>query len=359
MKRIFLLASILTISGLFAQKEIPSVYNTFHYEGDVLVYENDGQKLKEFIRESPLTLDNVLYGIKAYDNGLAFDLGDDSLNGIIYYGLINYEDSKQPVPVWYKRIVQIQHGKAKINIRKRLSGKYDMSGWESKGVGTLGYRIVRNDGQFLYEGKISFGYDRDKGFSTIPTIIEGPFVNLLTNKSVTISYKTDQAVRTLVELDGQEFSGQSEVVYHEITIKGLVSDKDYTYTVIYGDKGRQSFTFKTPPRPGSRKPFVFAYSSDSRSGKGGGERDMYGVNFYAMRRIGALSSYEKASFIQFTGDLINGYSTDIHELELEYANWKRAIEPFTHYFPVYISMGNHEALITKFDTTSCCKSLNG
>ncbi|MCK5210899.1 MAG: hypothetical protein KAQ79_22875, partial [Cyclobacteriaceae bacterium] len=34
--------------------------------------------------------------------------------------------------------------------------------------------------------------------------------------------------------------------------------------------------------------------------------------------------------------------------ELEYANWKRAIAPFAHYYPVNAGMGNHEALMNLY-----------
>ena len=328
--------------NLYAQKDIPSIYSHLHYEGDRLVYESKDGKIYESHRPSPLILDNVLYGIKAYNNGLSFDFGRDNLEGVLYYGLIRYDEAQHPVPVWYKRTSQIHKGKAKINILKRLSGKYDMSGWEEKGYGTLGYRIVDHNGQFLYDGIVSFSYTPGQGFEKIPAIIEGPTVNLLNYRGVTIHYKTDMPVKTRVLLDGQEFAGQSEVVEHEITINGLLADKDYEYTVTYGAHGSQTYRFHTPPLPGSRKPFVFAYASDSRSGKGGGEHDMYGVNFYTMRRIGALASSKNTAFVQFTGDLVNGYSTDLDELQLEYANWKRSIEPFAHSMPIMVAMGNHE-----------------
>ena len=51
--------------------------------------------------------------------------------------------------------------------------------------------------------------------------------------------------------------------------------------------------------------------------------------------------------MQFSGDMINGYLTNRGEMDLQYANWKRAIEPFAHYFPVYVSMGNHEAFLKR------------
>lgn len=52
--------------------------------------------------------------------------------------------------------------------------------------------------------------------------------------------------------------------------------------------------------------------------------------------------------MQFTGDMINGYLTSRGDMELQYANWKRAIDPFARYFPVFVSMGNHEAFMRIF-----------
>ena len=54
--------------------------------------------------------------------------------------------------------------------------------------------------------------------------------------------------------------------------------------------------------------------------------------------------------MQFSGDLIDGYLTQPEAMHVQYANWKRAIQPFAHYFPVYISMGNHETLNRLFSS---------
>ena len=40
--------------------------------------------------------------------------------------------------------------------------------------------------------------------------------------------------------------------------------------------------------------------------------------------------------------------SDVGETNLQYANWKRSIEPFAHYIPVYAGIGNHEAITHKF-----------
>jgi 3',5'-cyclic AMP phosphodiesterase CpdA len=58
----------------------------------------------------------------------------------------------------------------------------------------------------------------------------------------------------------------------------------------------------------------------------------------------ALNSLRKVRFMQFTGDMITGYLSYMNEMELEYANWKKSIEPFAHYFPVNTAIGNHESL---------------
>jgi len=52
--------------------------------------------------------------------------------------------------------------------------------------------------------------------------------------------------------------------------------------------------------------------------------------------------------MQFTGDMINGYLNSVEQTNVEYRNWKRAIEPFTHYMPMVAGMGNHEAVIHRF-----------
>ena len=115
----------------------------------------------------------------------------------------------------------------------------------------------------------------------------------------------------------------------------------------YGDI-TDIYYFRTAPEAGSRSAFTFAYASDSRAGNGSGERDIYGTNFYIMKKIMALATFKNIRFMQFTGDMINGYLTSRGDMELQYANWKRAIDPFARYFPVFVSMGNHEAFMRIF-----------
>ena len=286
---------------------------------------------------------NIMGNPVGTQNGITFDFQDSLLNGNLYYGFIPYEDSKHPQPVYFRSPAKIVAGKSSLSILK-LAGRYDMIDWENNKKGTLGYRVVDHEGNMIYNGIISF-----KGagpFEIDDTIIEGPLVNLLTENGATISFKTNTEIRGGVEIGGKSFKSKKGF-NHEILIKGLNPSTEYEYTVTYGNN-TQTYSLKTAPEPGSRGKFTFAYASDSRSGNGGGERSLGGVNHYIMKKIMALNTLKGVSFMQFTGDMVTGYKSYMDEIELEYANWKRSIEPFAHYFPVITGMGNHEALSNIF-----------
>jgi hypothetical protein len=259
----------------------------------------------------------------------------------LYYGLIHHNDSRHPLPVYFRITARIEGGMAHIPIQGNLSGRYDMTGWEKSGEGTLGYRVIGAEGNMIYDGKVAF--TGTGPFNIGITVTEGPFVNLLTHQGATISFKTNTKVAPTVDIDGQTFAGRNANTEHHIEISGLAPDTEYEYRLKTGGV-EQQYSFRTAPEPGSRTAFTFAYASDSRSGLGGGERDIYGVNSYIMKKIMAAAIQQKARFFQFTGDMINGYLTSKEATNLQYANWKRSIESFAHYIPVYVGMGNHEVV---------------
>ena len=342
MNKIFLGFIIILYGGLsFSQTKIPSVYTNIQIndEGKYFVKDKDGEiyTAKEYNKKINLT--NLTGNPTVSENGMKFNFNDKNLSGKLYYGFINYNDSKHPMPVYFKRSAEIKNGKAEINIIK-TKGIYDMIAWEKNKKGTIGYRVANSEGVLLYDGIFSFKYENEKFVSTT-SITEGPFVSKLTDKSVTVWFETNKPIISKVSVSGKEFSDKAACKHHEIEITELSPDKKYDYTVIYDDF-LQSYSFKTAPSKGSCKPFVFAYASDCRTGQGGGERNLYGVNMYIVKKISALAMLNNVAFMQFTGDLVNGYSIDKGEMNLQYANWKRSIEPYAHYFPVIPAVGNHE-----------------
>ena len=333
-----------------AQTDVPCIHTNIHTGDNNKMYVAiNGQRVYEKEKPVQYNLEKMKGSPKGTDNGIAFDFNDSGFNGTLYYGFIVYGDSDYPTPVFFKKPAKIKEGKSEIDVRNTLEGVYDIVGWEETGKGTIGYRVINEEGMMLYDGKVAF--EGTGPFKVSLTIIEGPFVNLVSPHGAVISFKTNFEIAAQVEVENKIFTDQKPTTNHEIELTGLESNKNYQYRVIC-DENVLSFAFKTAPEPGSRTQYVFSYSSDSRSGPGGGERDLYGVNFYIMRKIMALNAFRKVSFMQFTGDLINGYLTDAGEMDLQYANWKRAVEPFSHYIPVYTGMGNHEALIHNFGDLS-------
>jgi hypothetical protein len=220
-----------------------------------------------------------------------------------------------------------------------------MTGWEDSGTGTIGFRVIDNKGNFLFDGKVSFSGTGP--FTVVNTINSGPFINLTNPDGVTISFVTSEKSVCEILVGDKVFKDEEAVYNHEIPITGLSPDTEYPYSLKYG-KLEQNYSFKTAPLPGSRKKFVFAYTSDSRGGAGGGERNLYGTNAYMVKKIMAVCAQENVAFAQFTGDLIGGYGTNADNMLLQYRNFKTAIEPFGHSFQININIGNHEAYIKAF-----------
>lgn len=357
-----ILFSLLISVGLFAQvsqveinnSQIPSVYHNIKTnEAGFIVFVSPETGLESLLFETPdfVKLGDLRTTITGTKKGLKIDLKNDKINGIVYFGLYADTDVKFPQPVFFKTTSKLKKGVAKIDIAQ-LAGKYDIANWEEKGVAKLGYRITDDKGQIIYDGKI-YAYGTGP-FEPGLSVVEGPFINLLGSNEVTISFTTNMPSSPFVEVNGRKYEAKQIManmkgdINHEILINHLTPDTDYEYTVVF-DKVRETYSFKTAPANGSRQAFTFAYASDSREGKGGGERNIHGTNAYIMKKMAALAVFEKSTFMQFTGDMINGYSTNTNDQILQYANWRRAIEPFWHYIPFIVGPGNHESLVSAFN----------
>lgn len=356
-----ILSLIISIS-IFAQSgqvevtnyQIPSVYHNIKInEAGFMVFVNPLTSKESLLFEAPnyVSLSDLRNTITGTKTGLKIDLNNENINGVVYFGLYADNAVKFPQPVFFKTTSQLVKGIAEIDIAQ-LAGKYDIANWEEKGVAKLGYRITDDKGQIIYDGKIY-------AYGTVPfeaglSIVEGPFINLMGSNDVTISFTTNMPSSPYVEVNGQKYEAKQMMgnmkgdINHEILINNLTPDTDYEYTVVF-DKVKETYSFKTAPVNGSRQAFTFAYASDSREGKGGGERNIHGTNAYIMKKMAALAVAQKSSFMQFTGDMINGYSTNTNDQILQYANWRRAIEPFWHYIPFIVGPGNHEALVSAFN----------
>ncbi len=351
---------------IFAQKNaIPDIHSNIKSDDQGIYFDLKGKKFYALPDNVGYKPEQFTKFIKGTEKGLLFDFKKKDLTGTLYYGFIPVNDSKYPQPVFYARVATISEGTAEVNL-KDMQGRFDMINWTKTGFGILGYRVVDHKGNMLYDGKINFNakdflatdgkyhevaygrkvYAEVKPFVVDFSIIEGPLISKLKHDGAVIFLKTNTKGKVFIKINGKRFSAKSGT-NHEIELSGLESDKDFEYELKYGNF-TEKYSLRTAPVPGSRTSFSFSYASDSRSGNGGGERNLYGTNAYIIKKIMALNLQQKVRFMQFTGDLVTGYSINPNEMKLEYSNWKRAIEPFARYIPVIATMGNHEAVIKTF-----------
>lgn len=321
--------------------EIPAVYTNISYDDSgILTVEVDGKSIPVMQYEPFFVLAQARGKITGSDKGLDFDFLKDDLQGVLYYGFIPDNGRIFSYPIYFKRSATISGGKASVDI-SYLKGKYDIIDWQKRSGGKLGYRVVASDGRILYDGKINF--TGTGPFEPAPSIIEGPFLNQVTDSSCVISYETNVLMKTKIRVGDRLFEDETETLSHEILLSGFEPSTEYAYEVFCG-AFKENGSFETAPKKGSRKEFEFGFASDCRAGAGGGERNLGAVNGYILKRIAALALEEDVAFWQFTGDLISGYRDSHEETLLEYANFKRIVEPFAKYVPVYVAQGNHESV---------------
>jgi hypothetical protein len=297
------------------KNEIPAVYSKISYDeaGNLKLQVKDNT-FYAYVSPPLYTLPQVYGNPAGTENGLIFDFGE--FEGTLTYGLIPYGKAPHPVPV-FRFTKPILKGKAEIDIPYDFRYPYDFVGWKETGFLTIGYRLQDRDGMIVYDGEVSLSGTGP--FEVVPAIAEGPFINGLTDTGVVIWCRTTLPVKAELEVNGQLMSNKKEQLHHEWAIEGLEAATEYSYTLKYGGQ-EQQYHFRTAPEPGSQKSFVFAYTSDSRHATGGGERKIYGANAYIMKKMAALAHANDAAFLQFTGDMINGYLTNNEEQQLQYTN---------------------------------------
>jgi hypothetical protein len=339
-------ATVATLARQASALRIPSVFANITHGADGQLTFRAENGTPHVLRERPpaWTLRQFRGSPRGTDKGLALDFQKPGFTGTLIFGLVPYDDTRYPQPV-YRTSVPIKDGKTEIDITARLAGTYDMVGWQKTGRGVVGYRVITPEGGMLYDGRVRF-----KGtgpFEVDVTMVEGPFVANVTPTSAIIWFELDRPAPCSVRVGRQTVACQEHATRQELRIARLAPATGYTYAVRYGET-EERYGFRTAPAAGTRHPFTFGYASDSRGGQGGGDRDLNGPNAYIMRRIMALALVRNLSFLQFTGDLVSGYVGSPEALLVELANWKRAVEPWAHWIPLYTGIGNHEAILRDF-----------
>ena len=335
-----------------ARPEIPAVLSSLSYNADgKLVLEKNGQQLVELERPDAYSLPQMLGEPTGTENGIALDFHDADLNGTIAYGPYN-ETTEFPTVAFLAKGVKIKNGQALLEIKTAFTGPNDFMKLQTSGRGILGYRVSNADGRIVYEGRVAF--EGTGPYRVVPTIVEGPFVNELAASGAVISFETQGPIAATISIEGKTFRDAAPATHHEIALTGLQPTTRYAYTIAYGTReSRREFT--TAPAPGARKAFTFAFASANRATTGGGERDFGGTNYSSTRAVMAAAVLHHAVFLQASGDITNGSNASEGGHLLEYANWKRALDPFWCHVPVYVGFGDHETNTMTFAVDSVTK----
>jgi len=334
-----LLASAISFSQTNNKPSIPAVLNGISYNGEgKLVLANGGQNYVEVEKKEPYRLSQMIGNPTGGETGIMLDVQMPGFNGTVAYGPY-VETAEYPTVAFLPRDVKMTDGKALLEFKKVFAKANDFYRFQDKGKGIIGYRVMDASGRIIYEGRVAF---QGKGpYEVLPTIIEGQMVNNLTQEGCVISYETQVPVKTSILVGNKTFADEAASTHHEIMVRGLEPATNYKYSVSYGDR-TDNHSFKTGAKDGSRKAFTFAFASANRATTGGGERDFGGTNYQSTRAVMAAAVMNNAAFIQTTGDFTNGGNISEDGHLMEYANFKRALEPFWFKTPVYIGFGDHE-----------------
>ncbi len=274
----------------------------------------------------------------------------------VYFGIFE-PDQQLPLPR-FRHIAKedlkdysTQH-QVTIDLKKMMQKSVDVSGMKEKGGGVVAYRIEiynPNDATACF-------YDQRFAFhdtSIVPTIIEGPFVDMISETGAMISWETDLPVVGNVQINGRVIpSGTNTPTTHfEIPVAALQSGKTYPYHVeIKTDNFTplsRDYAFRTPNH--HTDSFSFVIMGDCRGGIGGGERDFNGVNLKTLRKFLIDTYHDGADFVLIAGDLVDGYTTSALDFQMQLKAFKNACEPVAHYLPIYEIMGNHDVTVDKYD----------
>jgi hypothetical protein len=313
-----------------------------------------------------ISLDDLQGAIRSGDaKGLVFDLDhlktllDGSpvdagkIYGVVYAGPYPFEAAEARYAYKRFRIAgRITGGKGRIHHLYLLGERHNSEGWTDQG--TLAVRVdlrLEREGRDRPLGVYDTFVRFDRAGTKLPTLLEGPLVNLVRSDDpsrIVISFVTDRPVEAAVEADDRVFPGGAAATRHEIAVEGLQPATEYRYHVRVGER-IATHTFRTAPAKGAGT-VRFAYCGDSREGVGGGARTLMGVNHAVLHQLMGVVYARGADFLIMGGDLVNGYTTSPADFRLQLHAWKQAMMGFWRERAVYPAMGNHESLLRNYDT---------
>ncbi len=315
--------------------------------------------------ENLLTFEEIQSSIGSDPSGLKIDfshidtLGDHTVidAGKIYGRMFAgpYPFEAEETEYSYRRFRiwgTIEGGEGKLRAGKLIQRRANSEDWTDGGTICIRFDLfVAAEGADrrlgVYDTFLRFERN-DQGCTILPTILEGPFVGMVTSDNpsqVLISFRTSVDVEGAVLLgDGRSYRGDGEGKEHQIVVSGLEPSMEYSYFILLDDHEVANRTFRTAPLKGEGE-VVFAFAGDSRGGIGGGPIKYMGVNQSTLDKLLSLAWQKETDFLIMGGDLVSGFTSSPVDFTTQLRAWKQSVAGFWGGRAIFPAIGNHEALL--------------
>jgi len=172
-----------------------------------------------------------------------------------------------------------------------------------------------------------------------PLFVRGPTVNLVTNESALIFWRTDGMTNATVwyglnESVIETMANTTLATDHRIRLEGLDIDSKYFYKVSSNNTESPLYHFRTAPPDGEE--FKMIVIGDNRP------TSISYIQPEEFKQLAQMIIDEEPHLVIMTGDYVLDVSTDV---AYNLAGWKaftNISDLIGHYAPIYAAVGNHD-----------------
>lgn len=172
-----------------------------------------------------------------------------------------------------------------------------------------------------------------------PFFVRGPTINLVTNESALVFWRTDGMTNATIWYGLNESVAESVVnttldTDHRVRLVGLEIDSKYYYKVVSDNTESPIYHFRTAPPDGEE--FKMIVIGDNRP------TSISYIQPEEFKQLAQLIIAEEPHLVVMTGDYVLDVSTDD---AYNLAGWKaftNISDSIGHYAPIYGALGNHD-----------------
>lgn len=177
------------------------------------------------------------------------------------------------------------------------------------------------------------------------SLLHGPRINAVFEDSAFITVETDLSTQLIIRWGPSGYAYADSLIignpdsFHNIVLSGLSGFRHYHYSAtvfnLHDTIEIPDRDFKTPALPGQQ--FSFVIIGDSQNwGQSAPTPEIF-------KKLVLLIDQDNPDFVLLLGDAVYG-SDDSVQLLWQWDNWKQATDTLAYSTPIYMVIGNHDAL---------------